>query len=174
MTSNNQRLNNVIESLEKVNPEIKQMVYQMALEMSEMEIIQSFNQRASDLFTLLIVITKRLGRESEFKINGYKNLFDSATRINKKLPLDKFTLIILEYAAEIYTEEENCFLNMTIPDANVTVGNEFGIIRSAMFKKLWTDINPNNKNNIKEVVIPLTTFAHAHLYKTVLLQNQNS
>jgi hypothetical protein len=168
MTSNEQRLNNVITSLDRVPQETKQMIFSMTQGMSEQEIIQSFNQKALDLFTLLIIITTKIGKEDEYKMSGYKNLFDNAIKINAKLPVDKFTLLILEFAAEIYAEEEDCFLNMSIPDTNVNVGNEFGIIRSEMFKKLWVVLNKNDKNLLKENIILLTTFAHTYLYKTLI------
>lgn len=85
-----------------------------------------------------------------------------------KLPLDKFTLIILEFANEIYSEEENCFMDMTIPDAKLEVGNEFGLIRSEIFKSLWKILDKNHKQIIKEKIILLTTYAHTYFYKTVM------
>ncbi|XWV25189.1 hypothetical protein QJ856_gp0583 [Tupanvirus deep ocean] len=172
VTTDQQRLTRVIDSLEKVPRETKQMVFDMAQSMTELEIIRSFNQQALDMFNLMIVITKRMNKEKDCNVAGYKALFDNAIKINAKLPLDKFTLLILEFAADIYAENENCFLDMAIPDAKVTVGNEFGLIRSQMFKNLWKELNQSDKNSLKEVIIPLTTFAHAHLYKTVLLKSQ--
>ena len=162
------QLKNVIKSLERVPQETKQMIFDMATGMSDLEIMQSFNQQAFDTFTLLIAITIRMGKEKECKVTGYKVLFDNAVKINKKLPLDKFTLIILEYAAEIYAEEEDCFLNMEVPDTNINVGNEFGIFRSEMFKKLWKIMNSKDKKDMKDNIILLTTFAHTYLYKTIL------
>jgi len=168
-----ERLNKVIESLDRVPQATKQMVFEMAQSMTDLQIIRSFNQQALDMFNLLDAITKRMNKEKECNIGGYKALFDNAIKINAKLPLDKFTLLILEFAAEIYAEDENCFLDMTIPDAKVTVGNEFGLIRSEMFKKLWVQLNNNDKNSLKESIIPLTTFANAHLYKTILSFRKN-
>lgn len=163
-----ERLSKIILTLDRVRPEVKQMVFEMAQGMTDLEIIQSFNQQALDLFTLLNTITVRLNRVNEFKIGGYKLLFDNAIKQNVKLPLDKFTLIILEFAPEIYDEKETCFMDMSIPDTNVTVGNEFSIIRSDMFKKLWKILDNNDKDSLKNIIIPLTTYAHAYLYKTVL------
>lgn len=175
MTSNNQqkineeRLNKVINSLEKVPSATKELVLEkMALSMSELEIIQSFNQQAHDLFSLLISITKKLNKEKEYNVSGYKLLFDNTLKFNAKLPIDKFTLLILEFAAEIYAEDENCFLDMAIPDTKVGVNNEFSLIRSEMFKKLWKILENNDKNSLKENIIPLTMYAHAYLYKTLL------
>ena len=164
----NERLGKVVESLEKVTQGTKQMIFDMAKSLSELEIIQSFNQQSLDMFTIMIEITKRMGCEDKYKVTGYKVLFDNALKINAKLPVDKFTLIILEYAAEIYDEKEDCFLTMPIPDANVNVGNGFGIIRSEMFKNLWKQLGPTDKNLLKDNIILLTTFAHVYLYKTLL------
>ena len=170
--SNDEQLERVVQSLEKVPEETKQMVLKMALAMSEREIIQSFNQQAHDLFSLVITITKKFNKEREYNVSGYKVLFENALKMNAKLPLDKFTLLILEFASEIYAENENCFLEMSIPDKKVNVGNEFGLIRSEMFKKLWVIVGQTDKNNLKENIIVLTTYAHAHLYKTLLASNK--
>lgn len=165
---NQAQLSNVIESLERVPQETKEMVLNMALSLPELEIIQLFNQQAFDLFGLLISVTKKFGKEKEYNVSGYKMLFINALKINARLPLDKFTLIILEYAAEIYAEEEDCFLNMTIPDTEVKFNNEFGLIRSEMFKKLWVVLNDDDKKLLKDSIILLTTYAHVYLYKTLL------
>ena len=167
MKSSNSKLDKVVGALEKVNPETQKMILAMANQMSEMEIIAAFNQQALDMFTLVAGLTKKVGIDKEFQLAGYRNLFDNAIKMNAKLPLDKFTLIILEYAPEIYEEKEDCFLDMEIPDTDAKVGNEFAIIRSEMFKKLWRLSNTHDKEQIKNTVIPLTTFAHVHLYKTL-------
>ncbi|AYV85283.1 MAG: hypothetical protein Satyrvirus9_9 [Satyrvirus sp.] len=164
----NQTLYNVIKSLDKIDLKVKQMIFDMSHGMTEMEIIKSFNEQASYLFNLISTMTKRMGNEDEYKVSGYKTLFDNATKINAKLPVDKFTLVILEYAAEIYAEDENCFLNMTIPDKKCKVGNEFDLIRSENFKKLWKILGKDDKRMITDNVILLTTYAHAYLYKTIL------
>nr|AEX62884.1 hypothetical protein mv_R679 [Moumouvirus Monve] len=165
------RLNNVIKSLERVNEETNKTVISIAGGMNEIQIIVSFNQVAKDLFNIMSRIVKETGRE-ECKTDGYKFLFEQAIKINAKLPIDKFTLLILEYAAEIYRQDEDVFLNMTIPDAKVSVGNEFGIIRSEMFKKLWLTLDKRNKKILTDNVILLTTYAHAYLYKTILMSQK--
>jgi hypothetical protein len=168
-TNNSNRLENVILSLEKVPIDTKEMTFAMARSMSEIEIIKFFNQKAIDLFNFMIAVTKKLGKEQECNnVMGYKTLFDNALKINAKLPLDKFTLIILEYAAEIYAQNEDCFLKMTIPDTKVNINNEFGLIRSEMFKDLWKISGKKDREEVADIVILLTTFAHAHLYKTIL------
>lgn len=167
-----QKLVKVVNALEKVNKDTNSMIISMAKSMSEIEIIRLFNQETQDLFHLLLSITKRLQKEDKYKVAGYKLLFDNAIKMNSKLPLDKFTLIILEFAPEIYAEDDNCFLNMSIPDSEVSVGNEFGVIRSEMFKNLWKELDGNDKKKIADNVIMLTTYAHAHFYKTVLLNTK--
>ncbi len=170
-TNNSERLENVINSLERVPLETRKMTLAMAQNMSDIEIIRSFNQKALDLFNFMINVTKRLGKEKEYNnIKGYKTLFDNALKINAKAPLDKFTLIILEFAADIYAQDEDCFLKMTIPDTKVNINNEFGLIRSEMFKELWIASGKEEHDEVSDIVILLTTFAHAYLYKTVLMK----
>ena len=171
-TPNQQKLDKVVNSLEKVSAETKKMVFNMANSMTDMEVVQSFNQTALDLFNLLVQITTRMNKENEYKVGGYKLLFDNAVKLNKKMPIDQFTLVILEFAAEIYDEDENCFLKMTIPDAKLEVGNEFNLIRSEMFKKLWVTLVNKDKSDVKDKVILLTTFAHVYLYQTLLKNNK--
>lgn len=168
MASDTERLNKVINNLEKVPLETRQMIFDMSCGMSDLEIIQSFNQQSYDLFTIVAMIVKKLGKDNEFKVVGYRAIFDNAIKINNRLPIDKFTLMILEYAAEIYAEQEDLFLNMKIPDKDVSAGNEFGIIRSEMFKSLWRLLDTQDKTKIKNILIPLTTYAHSYLYKTIL------
>ena len=73
MTTNNQKINKVIESLEKVKLETKQLIFNMSGSMTEEEIIQSFNQQAFDLFNLLQRITEKFGKrkESELMVTNY-------------------------------------------------------------------------------------------------------
>jgi hypothetical protein len=163
-----QKLDKVIHSIERVPDETKAMIFQMANSMNEMEIIRMFNQETLDMFACVIKIVKDLKKEAEYKIPGYKVFFDNAIKINAKMPIDKFTLTILEYAAEIYAQDEDCFLNMSIPDSKLNVGNEFGLLRSELFKKLWIDMNKRQRDEVTNHVLLLTTYAHTHLYKTLL------
>ena len=55
--------------------------------MSEVEIIQLFNQKAFDMFSILIDLTTRMGKEREYKFSGYKQLFDNAVKINIKFAI---------------------------------------------------------------------------------------
>lgn len=164
--SDSKKMEKVIEALKKVPLETRQMIFNMAQEMSVSEIVQSFNQFAFDMFNTLIAITKKINKEKEYKIDGYKKIFEAAIKKDIKLPANRFTLDILLYAPEIYAEEEDCFLGMTIPDTNVSVNNEFGIIRSDKFKELWKIMIDTDKQDIKTNIISLTMYAHAFLYKT--------
>lgn len=170
MTSNEQTeqaFDRVIQSLDKVHPDTKKMIFNLSNQMTEMEIIQSFNQQSLYLFTLVSSLAKKMKKEKEYQLTAYKSLFDNAIKINVKMPIDKFTLMILEFAAEIYTEDEDCFLNMTIPDKKCSVGNEYSFIRSEKFKDLWKILDKSDKKTIADNVILLTTYAHAYLYKTI-------
>lgn len=166
------RLERVVESLAKVPQETNQMIFQIANNTSELEIIQLFNQEARDLFNILADITRRYNCEKQYKIGGYSMMFEQALKVNHRLPLEKFSLIILEFAAEIYREDEDCFLKMEIPDKEISIDNEFGLIRSEMFKELWLIIDEKDKNVLKERVVELTCRAHTYLYKSLLKQKQ--
>ena len=164
---NSQLLNKVIEALGRVNKETQQMIVELSQSMSELAIVNAFNQVALDSFTQFTRITKEMGIEKVYQMGGYKILFENALKMNVKLPIDKFTLIILEFAPEIYSENEDRFLNMHIPDTTVTDGNEFAFIRSEKFKSLWKQLDSSKKKAVKEKIILLTTYAHAFFYKTI-------
>lgn len=179
MSSNNQQssqtndqdavqLELVVNALNRVNDVTKQMVMNMSKTMRDLDIIRSFNQLALDLFTIVGTLVNKYGKGKDIQINGYRRLFDNAIKINVKMPIDQFTLIILEFAPEIYEEKEDCFLNMAIPDTTVQVSNEFAIIRSEMFKDLWKSCSKSDREQLKSTIIPLTTFAHAFFYQSVL------
>lgn len=162
------KLEKVVEAIEKVPDEIKQLIFEMAQNMTDMDIIQSFNQTSLDFFTTTHKISIKLGKENDIKVLGYKLLYENALKMNIKLPIDQFTLSILEYAPQIYEQNEEKFLKMKIPDAELQAGNEFTLIRSNQFKNLWIVLDTNDKNDIKEKLILLTTYAHAYIYKTVI------
>jgi len=168
-----QLLNLVTESLNRVPRKTNVMIYQMCQKLSEMEIIQIFNQQATDLFALLLSITIKLKKESEYKISNYKFMFETAIKGRAVLPLEKFTLNILAYADDIYSESEEKFLKMTVPDTNINIGgNEFGLMRSESFKRLWEEMNKTDKVTIRSGIILLTTYAHAHFFKTSMKYKQ--
>lgn len=160
------QLKKVFESLEKVSSEINEEVKEMALAMSKNEIVTLFNQHANDLFTALLRITMSKNVENEYNVNGQKNLFEKSLKINKQLPLDKFTFIILEFAADIYDGNEEKFLAMDIPDKKVNVNNEFGMIRSEKFKELWKTLASADKIILRDITTSLTTYAHAFFFKS--------
>lgn len=164
-----QKLISVADALERVDPETKKMVWNIAKQMNDTEVVVMFNQVALDFFNYMINIAKKLGKEREYGFNGYLVFFQNALKININLPIDKFCLIILEFAPEIYAENEDCFMGMEIPDHNVNVGNEFSMIRSETFKRMWTILNDTDKKTCRDKTILLTIYAHAFLYKTLLL-----
>jgi hypothetical protein len=163
-----EKIQSVMESLEKIDKKTNDMIMDIVNSMSSIEIIQSFNQAAFDMFNTTHNLTVKMGIEHEYKIVGYKRLFEQATKINFQKPIDHFTLLVLEYAYDIYKGYDNCFLDMEIPDANISVGNEFSLIRSNMFKKLWKCFSEQDKEDVRDKIVILTTFAHAHLYKTII------
>jgi hypothetical protein len=166
-------LKKVVSALERVNPETNQMILDMAKGMTEAEIIAQFNQMALDFFNSMISITKKLGSamEREYGAEAYLIFFKNAIKVNAKLPIDQFTLTVLEFAPEIYREDEDCFLNMDIPDGKLDTNygnNEFSLIRSEKFKKLWKILSATDKETVKKLIIYLTTYAHTFFMFSLL------
>jgi hypothetical protein len=159
-----QRLAEVADALQRVPQETCQALYEHSRTMTSVDIIRTFNQKSRDLFALLIEIAR--ANKINHSINSYQMMFENAITVNSKLPIDKFTLVILKYAPEIYSEEEEHFLRMTVPDAQVSVGNAYGIIRSEAFRNIWLSADDDYQSRIKECVILLTTYAQIYLYKT--------
>lgn len=158
----------VSEVLDRVKPESNQLAFSYSKSMNESEIIQGFNQAANDLFSTLmkIIDTYKLNK-SVYNIGGYKNLFNNAIASNRKLPLDKFTLTILVHADGIYSQDEERFLNMDIPETSIKVGNEFGVLSSGIFKEMWKIITTDEKEKLIDVVIQLTVHSHMYFYQRV-------
>jgi signal transduction histidine kinase len=159
-----QRLAEAVEAISRVDPDICSKIFAMSQVKSVVEIVNSFNQAARDLFAILLEVSR--DNRIDYGMNGYKFMFDSAIKMNARLPLDKFTLVILKHAPEIYDEDEKNFLSMTVPDASVSVGGGFELIKSTSFKNLWLSATDEHKATIKRRVITLTYYAQAYLYKT--------
>jgi hypothetical protein len=109
-------------------------------------------------------------------IKGYRQLFDIAISVNVFMAIDKFALIVLEFAPEIYSENDNCFLSMVIPDTNVNFGtgsgNAFGVIRTQAFKDMWIKLGTmkgglHDRDILKADVMELTCHAHAYFIKSI-------
>lgn len=162
------QLEKIITSLEKVDKDLQNMILNMSKSLSDIEIIQTFNQGCIDLFTNIAAVVKKIGMEKEIKFGGYKLLLENAMKINAKLPVDNFTLVVLEFADHIYSGDETFFMDRSYGKAKVEVGNEFTFIRSEPFKHLWKDLDSKDKEMIKEKFILVTTYAHAYFFKTVL------
>lgn len=172
MTEKSKKMTLIADSLAKVDPDVNRGIWDMAQNLSEQEIICFFNQTALDFFTFAINITKKMGKEREYGFSGYMMLFETTLKMNKSVPVDQFTILILEFAPDIYNANEKFFLDMYIPDGKIgkgnNNGNEFNIIQSQEFKKLWLALDSADKENIKERIIVLTTYAHAYFYKLLM------
>lgn len=172
LNENQDQLARVIAALERVNQMMKQTIFNYSTSMSELDVIQSFNQNALDLFTNMIKVATELNLPNQSKkASGFKVLFDKAIKSNIKLPLEKFCLVILEYAPEIYEDCENYFLEMEIPDADVKVGNDWGMLRSKEFKDTWLILTPNMKERIKNPITLMTIYSHVYFYQTIIRHN---
>lgn len=170
MAAQQKQLQKVVNALEQVNMETQQTILQMARGMSDMEIIQLFNQESLDLFTVITDTVKSLGKENEIKFGGYKLLLENAMKLNVKLPVDNFTLVVLEFAPFIYMDDEDFFMRKTYGNgsAKLEVGNEFAFITSEPYKEMWKLLDKNIKQKIKNKFLSVTIYAHVYFFKTVL------
>lgn len=166
-SNNNEKILKVAESLKKVTPEMNNIIISMSKQIPQSEIIRQFNQLSLDLFDILNDIAIKFDKESDFKIGCYRVILANALKSNIKLPVDKFTLVILEFAPEIYMQNEDCFLSMNIPDKEISAGNAFAMIRSTEFKNMWKILDSLDKENIKKKITTLTMYAHAYLYNII-------
>ena len=171
--SKENKMEKIAEALATVDSRINQAMYETAQNMQHYEITNLFNQAALDFFNLAISITHKKKLNNEYNFSGYMKLFETALKINVDLPIDRFTMIILEFAPDIYNENEKIFLDMEIPDGKINVGNEFDIIRSKEFQKLWKILNQTEKEDVKEKIVSLTTYAHIFFYRLLIDKQSN-
>lgn len=164
-------LTKIANVLKTINPETRSMVYDYSTKYSEDFIIREFNQATKDLFNLMRSIAIKIKKLPESGIDNHIFLFETALKLNVKTPIDNFTLIILEFAPQIYQEDEQFFIDLSIPDKEVNLKNEFGIIRSQIFKDLWVILEKKDKQILSQKIQLVTMNAHAFLYKTCTMQN---
>jgi len=164
----------IVDSLKQINDETHKMVMGIANGMHKSEIITMFNQCALDFFNTVVTILKTMGQEEGREIEGYMMMFQSALKYNINLPIDACAGVILKFAPEVYTENEQFFLGLHIPNAKVKDFNKpnqnsgFGIIESDKFKKLWRVGSSADKDKVKEKLIALTTWCHAYFFKLII------
>lgn len=158
----------VLEAVEKVSDEHKQMAFELAKSIDPDGLTLQFNQSARDFFSELISLSTKKGLEKKFNFRAYNILFDTAVGLNKKLPLEKFTLSILLYAHKIFEMDEEHFLGLDIGDVKIQQGNEFGVIQSKEYQALWKTLGSDEKEPLIDQTILMATYALAYLYATIL------
>ncbi len=161
-------LERVLAALERVPEEIQQDVLSLANSMTCEETVQKFNNQAKDNFVILEKIATMCNKYKECNIEGNKKLFDHAVKQKADLAVNKFTLVILEYAPEIYAADHECFLKMSIPESELKVADGFSLVKTTMFKEMWVQLPNDFQCEIIDNMILLTMYAHAYLYKTLL------
>ena len=157
----------VSNSLSRVPEGTRNMVNAFATNMSESEVISKFNENAMDLFDVLLELERRMNLS--YDIKGLQFMFDKAVKMNRSLPVDKFTLTILEFAAEIYSGDEEAIINMPLPDAKVSVDKSsgFSLIRSQEFKNIWVTLGANDKSRLSDIIAKLTTYANVYFVQMI-------
>lgn len=157
---NRKQLILVGQKLSQVPDNAKNMAINLSKNMKKEETINYFNTSAHKLFEKMLMLERKLNVSCDVK--GYNFLFNKAVKINMKLPIDKFTLIILEYAPEIYSEDHDQILAIPVPDINVNVDNEFSIINSQMFKDTWKLLSKSDQDDLFDIITELTVYAHVY------------
>lgn len=160
-------MTNVIKALQSVSEEKQIMARRIAQGYSAAEIVTKFNQAGKDFFALLQRIIRETGSKKDYNVAGYEKLFHHAIGIRQDWPIDKFTLMILQFAPQVYEEDEQFFLSVEIPDQNVRINNEFGIIKTEAFKELWLTTTDSNRDDLKDQCLLLVSFAHAYFLKMI-------
>jgi hypothetical protein len=158
----------VIESLKNVDKDINDSAITMAKTINETELVDLFNHHTNDFFNTLHTITNVLNVNKECNLHGYHSMFSSTIRVNKKLPIDHFSASILEFANDIYNENEEFFIGMNVPNKQINSGGEFNIIKTDALKNIWKKTNSGQKDIIKEKIISITLYAHAYVYKIAM------
>lgn len=178
MSSNNQNtkekerenkkiLKKIIQSLEKVDSNITNTILGMAEKTSMAQVINDFNYNSLEVLDFLDYIGKKYNHTDTCDMTKHRLLFENAIQINKRLPVDKFSLIVLEHAQDIYDENEEYFMELPMPDVNAKAGKDFSMIKCEAFKKVWTSLDEEDKDLVKEKVISLTTSAHIYFIKNI-------
>lgn len=169
-------LEEVAAELSKTSDADKQNAMDGAQLLTQDEVIEQFNQSAMKLFTNAYNITVKRGKEREYKIGGYKTLYEKAVKMNRATPIDQFTLVILKFATDIYARNADKFLKMDMPSEIKLDGqtdNEFELIHSTEFKNLWRTLNTTEKNTIIENIVDMTQFAHIFFIQKMLEAKNN-
>ena len=109
----------VVQALERVPRATRQQIYQLSQSAQRADLVTAFNQNARDMFTLLEQISRQCGRYETTKLGSNRMLFDTAIGSHPEIALNKFTLLVLEFAPEIYSRDEEAFLQMTIPTTEI-------------------------------------------------------
>lgn len=161
-----ERLGRVFEAMRRLDTEIRERILEMTRRLETNAIIRLFNQNASDLFSLIKSLTKDNTNPEIYNLSAYQNLFATAIKLKASFPIDKFSVLVLEYVNEIYARDEKLFLDMEVPVTKVAIGsNEFGFIKTQMFKDLWTSLDAKNKDLVYNKITSMTTFAHSYFYR---------
>lgn len=167
LNNNKQKLEKILATLSKISEKNIMMISNIASSSDLIEIVKTFNQLSSEFFNLLIIFGKQLDVEKTFGFKAYSMLFETALKINTNLPIDRFCMIILEFADMIYEENEDFFIDLKIKDYDFEAGNSYNIIRSDKFKQLWKMLNKEDQRKCKDLTLLLTTYAHAYFFKTI-------
>ncbi|CAI2358539.1 Hypothetical protein MVR_LOCUS245 [uncultured virus] len=164
----------IIRSIESIPDIVKQFIRsKVATYQPNMyDLFDEFNNHVTGLFQLLDQLVIKYNMTSHFKmLANYKQLIKHAINCKRSLVIDKYTLVTLEYAADILDGREDVFLNMTFNDTQGKLdGNEFSIIKCDNFKVLWKQLTEDERTQIHTRMISMTTTSLIFVVKTMQSQ----
>lgn len=161
-------IKDIIDALDRVDEETTDLVISLANRKSDIDIMSEFNQLSVQVLEDLERIGKKYGCEGVCNMKHHRETLEHALKINARLPIDKFSVLILLHAAEVYNEEEKYFMELPMPDVDAKAGNKFTVIKCEPFKDVWKLLDKRDKRMVVDKTILLTTWAHAYFIKNVL------
>lgn len=123
------------------------------------DLVSSFNQLAYDILDILkrFVLARNDPSTERFVgyINGKKNKIEASLKVNAFIPINAFTEKALRYLIEIYSEDEDRFMNMEVYDSDDSS------VDHSDYKKLWLTLSNDEKQQLVSKIKLATFFSHA-------------
>lgn len=158
-----EKFNKIQESLARVPEEYVEIIRSDYMDRSMYELFDIFNTNVNQFFDLAHSIAEKYGVSHEFRFMGYKSLMENTImKMGKRIPIDQFSTIILEFVNEVYNEDENFFLNYEIEEEKIENNEHISIFEINRIKELYGKIENEDKEMIMEKIKTLTIYAHAY------------
>jgi hypothetical protein len=161
----------VIEALSTIDKDIIQGVREVAKESKKDSLIKSFNQNVYYLFSTVNNLVQKIpaNEQKNFSMGTYEAMLDTSIKVNYSIPIEQFCSGPLKWAGLIYTQKYAEFLDCEI-DKNASIdinGKSFSLFDFEKFRVLWKQLNAEDQEKINDIIILLTSDAHAYFMKTI-------